>query len=204
MKRPSPAPCQGKSQRLNQPKNSADNERDLTLIRKIAKGDEQALEHFYRIYEPRIYAFALSRLNNPHTSGDILNEVMLAVWRGAESFEGRATVKTWVLGIAHHKIMDHLRTRDKHDTDDLDPEAPEASGQDVMTILNHFQEAEHLRQALNNLTDEHRQVLHLAFFEDLSGREISEIIGCPETTVRTRIHYAKKALKRWLEKMSEY
>ncbi len=201
MNRPSSASRQGKFQRPAQLKNDSDNERDLALVRKIALGDEQALEQLYRIFEPRVYAFALSRLNNLHLSGDILNEVMWAVWRGAKGFEGRATVRTWVLGIAYHKILDHLRNRGKHNAEDLDPEAPEASDQDVMATLNRFQEAEHLRQALNNLTYEHRQVLHLAFFEDLSGREISEIIGCPEATVRTRIHYAKKALKRWLKKL---
>ena len=200
MNRSSSAPFQDKSRRRNQLKNKAENERDLALVRKIAKGDEEALEEFYRIYESRVYAFALRRLNNPYASGDILNEVMWAVWRGAKGFEGRATVTTWVMGIAHHKIMDHFRARHKHDTDDLDPETPEAPDQNVMTIINQFQEAEHLRQALNALSDEHRQVLHLAFFDDLSGREISEIIGCPEATVRTRIHYAKKALKHWLTK----
>ena len=97
MKRPASTPCQGKSQRLNQSTTIDENQRDLALVRKIARGDEQALEQFYRIFEPRVYAFALSRLNNPHTSGDILTEVMWAVWRGAKGFEGRATVTTCCL-----------------------------------------------------------------------------------------------------------
>ena len=164
---------------------------------KIATGDEQALEELYRFFESRIYAFALSRLNNPHAAGDILNEVMMAVWRGAGHFQGRSSVLTWVMGIAHHKIIDHLRTRGKYESEDLNPETPIEPDQDVDHIIIRFQEAAHLRKALDDLTDEHRQVLHLAFYEDLSGREISQIVGCPESTVRTRIHYAKKSLKSW-------
>ncbi len=184
-------------------KKTAENERHLALLLRISRGDEQALEEFYQIFESRVYAFALSRLNNPHGSGDILNEVMWAVWRGAGRFGGRAVVATWVMGIAHHKIMDRLRVRDKHKAEDLDPNMPAEADQDVPALLNRFQESQHIRQALKELTDEHRQVLHLAFYEDLSGREISEIIGCPEPTVRTRIHYAKKLLKRWLAKNAD-
>ena len=178
----------------------SNDKRDLALIRQIAKGDENALEELYRLFESRIYAFALSRLNNPHASADILNEVMWAVWQGARRFEGRAAVRTWVMGITHHKILDHLRARGKHQAEDLDPEMPTALDADVTAALDRFHEAEHIGQALKTLTDEHRQVLHLAFYEDLSGREISEIMGCPESTVRTRIHYAKRALRRWLKK----
>ena len=180
-------------------KKNTDKERHVGLLRKIARGDEQALEEFYRIFEPRIYAFALSRLNNPHASSDLLNEVMLAVWQGAAGFKGRSAVATWVLGIAHHKIMDHLRTQSRHNVEDLDPQMPDDRGQYIGTTIKRFEDAEFLRRAFDALTDEHRQVLHLAFYEDLSSREISEIIGCPETTVRTRIYYAKKSLKRWID-----
>ncbi len=183
-------------------KKNTDKERHVGLLRKIARGDDQALEAFYRIFEPRIYAFALSRLNNPHASSDVLNEVMLAVWQGASRFKGRSAVTTWVLGIAHHKIMDHLRTQSRHNAEDLDPEMPDDRDQNIGSTLKRFEDADYLRRAFAALTDEHRQVLHLAFYEDLSCREISEIIGCPETTVRTRIYYAKKSLKRWLEAKS--
>ncbi len=180
-------------------KKNTDKKQHLGLLRKIARGDEQALGEFYRIFESRIYAFALSRLNNPHASGDVLNEVMLAVWQGAARFRGRSDVATWVLGIAHHKIMDQLRTQSKHSAEDLDPEMPDDRDENIGSMVKRFEDSEYLRRAFDELTDAHRQVLHLAFYEDLSCREISEIIGCPETTVRTRIFYAKKALKRWFE-----
>ena len=81
------------------------------LLQRIADGDEDALGAFYRLFEGRIYRFALSRLNDVFDAADILNEVMFEVWRGAARFEGRSAVSSWVLGIAHHKTIDRLRKR---------------------------------------------------------------------------------------------
>ena len=175
-------------------------EQGRTLLLQIADGSEIALEEFYRRYESRIYAFVLSRLNNVHAAGDILNEVMWAIWCGAGKFKGQSKIVTWIFGIAHHKILDYFRAQGRHEAEDLDPDIPEISDRDVVSKMERFQDSEHIRHALGELDEKHRQVLHLAFFEDLSGKEISEIFGCPEATVRTRIHYAKKALKQQLAK----
>lgn len=178
-------------------------EQSRSLLEQMADGSEPALEEFYRTFESRIYAFVLSRVNNPHAAGDILNEVMWAIWRGAGNYKGQSKVLTWTFGIAHHKILDHFRAQGRAPAEDLDPEMPEMSGHDVITDLERFQESEHIRKALGELNENHRQILHLAFFEGLSGKEISEIFGCPEATVRTRIHYAKKSLKQSLAKYLE-
>ncbi len=180
-------------------KKETDEDRCRTLLQHMATGDEQALTEFYRTFESRVYAFALSRFNDPHEATDILNEVMWEVWRGAGRFEGRASVLTWVFGIAHHKVVDRFRARGKYETEELNSEMPEEPIQTLDDVVNKKEEGEHLRQCLEELSDAHRQVVHLAFFEDLSQKEISEILGCPEGTVRAQMFYAKRALKRSFE-----
>ncbi len=169
------------------------------LLDKISKGEEQALTEFYEVFESRIYAFILSRLHDSFEASDILNEVMWEVWRGAMRFDGRASVLTWVFSITNHKIIDRLRSNCKYEVGELSSEIPDEYSQSLDDMVNVKQEGEHLRHWLSKLSDVHRQVIHLAFFEDFSQKEISEIIGCPEGTVRARMFYAKRALKQYLE-----
>ena len=84
------------------------------LLRRIAAGEEAAMAEFYKTYENPLYRFILSRLNDPFEAADILNEVMLEVWRGAGRFQGRSTVKSWIFGIARHKTLDRLRSRQRN------------------------------------------------------------------------------------------
>ena len=83
-------------------------------------------------------------------------------------------------------------------TEELESADTEESDEDLDEIMNLKQLGEHLRGCMERLSDEQRQVVHLAFFEDLSYREISEIVGNPEGTIKARMFHAKQALKRCL------
>ena len=169
------------------------------LLQQISLKDEEALSEFYRIFQSRIFAFALSRLSDPNEASDLLNEVMWEIWRGAGRFEGRSSVLTWVFAITHHKIIDRARAHFKHPMEALTSNIPDERNQRLDDALHDQQEREFLYRGIHELSDVHRQVVHLAFFEDFSQKEISEILGCPEGTVRARMFYAKRALKRYLE-----
>jgi RNA polymerase sigma-70 factor (ECF subfamily) len=167
------------------------------LLGRIAQGDPVALERFYDEHHTRVYAFALSRLRNAADAADVLNEVMLEVWRGADRFEGRSRPLTWVLGIAHHKVIDLLRRRKDTFTDVSDLDIPD----DVPTaadVMAGVEDAARVRRCIELLSDAHRQVVHLAFYHDLSYTEISELADCPVGTVKTRMLHARRLLKRCL------
>lgn len=171
------------------------------LLERIARQDQSALDAFYRCFERSVYNFALSRLNDPHTAADILNEVMMAVWRRAGSFQGRSKVSTWVLGIAHHKIIDHWRKQRPEPHVEPDPEMLDENGPSALELIAAVEDGEQLRHCLEQLSDDHRLVVQLAFFEDLHYRDIARIAGCPEGTVKTRMFHAKAALKRCLMRL---
>ncbi len=172
------------------------------LLAAIADGSERALEDFYRASHARIYAFALKRLGDPVAAAEVLNEVMLEVWRHAARFEGRSRVMTWVLGIAHHKVLDVMRRRGRdaaHET--IDDSLADEDTPTSFAVLAGADDAVAVRRCLEGLSDAHRAVVHLAFFEDASYAEIADIVACPLGTVKTRMMHAKNALKRCLESL---
>jgi len=163
------------------------------LLQQIAKGDKQALAALYRAYERPVYKFIVSRLNDPHEASDILHDVFMDIWRVAGSFEGRSQVKTWIFGIAYRKVIDVHRKRARVTVTDDVPETSDV--QDAAdTTYAAQQEAEHLRYCVGTLSDEHRSAISLAFYEDMTCAEISEVAGVPEGTIKSRLHHAKKLL----------
>lgn len=184
-----------------------DDEQDIQArewLQQIAQGDQSALEAFYQCYEPRVYRYALSRLNQTFDAADTLNEVMMEVWKYADRFEGRSKVSTWLLGITHHKVYDRLRKRKRSNMeDDVDDFTNTISDDepDIQNVLAGVEDAKMVKHCMDNLTSNHREVIHLAFFEDLHYREIADITQKPEGTIKTRIFHAKQALKTCLSKM---
>lgn len=169
---------------------------DSELLEAVARGSETALTQFYRLYHARIYSFIVRRLHNGADAADVLNEVMMEVWRHAAAFQGRSQVLTWVLGIARHKIVDYLRRRSSHvELEDGMEDNLEDECDGAPEILALKQDASLLRYCVEKLSSSHREVVHLAFFQELSYTEIATILACPEGTVKTRMFHAKQKLK---------
>lgn len=168
------------------------------LLAKIADGDELAFEEFYHLFEQRLYRFIKTKLNDSFEAADILNETFLEVWRKAASFEGRSKVSTWLFGIAYYKTVDRMRKRNPIPMQDETFADIADESDDVLTCLLDAEAGNQVRYCLENLKQDHRTVMHLAFFEDLKYREIAAIVDCPENTVKTRMFHAKQAMKKCL------
>lgn len=174
------------------------------LLRRIAAGEEVAMAEFYKSYESPVYRFILSRMNDPFEAADILNEVMLEVWRGAGRFQGRSAVKSWIFGIARHKTLDRLRSRQRNAARAGEEPSEDIADEDAVDpaeAIAATQHAEFVRHCLDRMSAAHREVLHLTFFEDLTYGQIAEIAGCPEGTVKTRMFHAKRAMQHCLAKL---
>ncbi len=182
---------------------------ERVLLRRISAGDEQALQRFYERFSARVYRFALSRLGVEADAADVVNEVFFEVWRGsAARYQGKSAVATWLLGITHHKILDKLRRRrwceegGDAGEDALDSiTADEASSLSSMTekAVEASQDLDRVEACIERLPSPMRQVVYLAFFEDLPYGEIAAILDCPEGTVKTRIHHARRKIKACLQ-----
>jgi RNA polymerase sigma-70 factor (ECF subfamily) len=178
-----------------------DPDEHIVLLRRIAAGSEQALSDFYQAFHSSVYAFALKLLKDPVDSAEILNEVMMEVWRCAIRFEGRSKARTWVMGITHHKIVDQLRKRGRYKTEEIDPNIPDEDSSMVIDAIVGAENAKFIRRCMEKLSDAHHQVVHLTFFEDLSYPEIAQILNCPLGTVKTRMFHAKQLLKKCLSRL---
>lgn len=170
------------------------------LLGAIAGGDESSMAAFYGLYEKGVYTFARARLDDPQSAAEIVNEVMLVVWRTAGCFRGQAQVSTWLLGIANNKVIDALRRREKGRCPTPAWQDSDVSWNSGEYLTAEAQDHRAVRECLEALPGAQRQVVHLAFFEDLSYSEIAAILDCPPGTVKTRMYHARLNLKQCLQR----
>ncbi len=163
------------------------------LLRRTAQKDRAAFSALYDLLEGPLYRFLRSRLNDPFEAADISHEVFLELWNNASRFEGRSSVKTWVFGIAYRKAMDVHRRSARVEYSDSLPDTEDDSP-DSEACMIAVEQGTHVRACLEALKPDHRSAIELAFFDDLSYREIAEITDTPEGTVKTRVFHAKKLL----------
>jgi len=171
---------------------------DLELLDQVAQGSTHAFGEIYDSYSTPIYNYLLRLIHESSVAEELLQEVFLAVWNGAEQFRGHSSVKTWIFRIAHHQAVSWLRCYHKNYQVILGDEALEEISAGSATPEEHFftnWRAEQIILALDYLTENHRAVIELAFVHDFSYAEIAEIMDCPTGTVKSRMSYALRHLK---------
>ncbi len=177
---------------------------EAALVRAVAAGARPAFENLYALYERRVFRYVLTFVRDRETAEEVVVDTLLAVWNNAGKFAGDSQVCTWILGIARHKAVDAARrairlqrTVQIEAADEIDDPAdrPDESTQrrTVATLT---------RKALTLLSGDHREALHLAFFEELPYEDIATLLGIPPSTVKTRVYYAKQKLKEHLERLN--
>jgi len=171
---------------------------DLELMSQIANGDRKAMRAFYDEYSDAIYRFAKVWLADPLDASDIMHETMMEVWKSAGRFGGRSSVKTWVFSITKNKSIDRNRKGTRTVLQDPDPNIVDESPT-PHAVVEAFQDAKRVRECVEALSPAHRSAVHMAFYEDLTYREIAEMENCPTGTIKTRIMHAKKLLMHCLE-----
>jgi len=171
---------------------------DRLLIREIADGNAQALDTLYAQYGPAVLNFLTARLSDREKAEEVLQDVMLAVWKGAANFRGDSRVLTWLLTIARNRAINVYRKR-QIDTVEFEDEL-DMRGSDTGPLekVMRRDRDEALREAVNLLNPHHREVLTLVFFHQLSGVEVADVLGISEGTVKSRLHRAKETLRRML------
>ncbi|HEY2289890.1 MAG TPA: sigma-70 family RNA polymerase sigma factor [Thermoanaerobaculia bacterium] len=173
---------------------------ELTLLRRVATKDRKAFEALYHLYYRRLFGYLLKLTRRVDLVEEVLNDVMLAIWKGAASFDGRSRPSTWIFGIAYHKALKALARRPA--AVDGDAEGPEPVDRDEPESLAARRElAGVLSRALGSLSPEQRAVVELTYYYGLAYPEIAEIVGCPVNTVKTRMFHARRRLKELLPGM---
>ncbi|HKA72420.1 MAG TPA: sigma-70 family RNA polymerase sigma factor [Xanthobacteraceae bacterium] len=167
---------------------------DETLIARIASGDRDAMRALYLKHHVRVYRFVMRLVRNQTMAEDVISDVFLDVWRQAGSFEGRSAVSTWLLAIARFKALSVLRRRPDEELNDTGAAAVPDPTDDPEIAVQKKDTGEILRQCLEALTREHREVIDLVYYHEKTVDEVAQIVGIPEATVKTRMFYARKKL----------
>ncbi len=167
---------------------------DEMLLDSIADGNRTAMHIFYCRHNVRVYRFALRIVRDATTAEDLVSQVFLDVWRTAGQFERRSQVSTWLLSIARFKALTALRQRRYEDIEQEevreiadDSDTPEAA-------LERSTTSAILRACIGKLSPAHREIINLVYYHEKSVEEVGEIIGIPQSTVKTRMFYARKQL----------
>jgi len=170
----------------------------LRLIALIGEGDGEAFQELYRKYQSRLGRFLSHLVRHPHLVEEVLDDTMMVVWERGGSFKGESKLSTWIFAIAYRKAMRALLRYDEplEDAAAENRESGEASPEeDYGSSKTHAL----LRRAMEELSPDHRAVVDLTYFHELGYREIAEILGCPVDTVKTRMFYARRHLRRCLD-----
>lgn len=169
--------------------------READLIARLCNADEHALEQLYHIYYPRLFRFVARIARREDFIDEVINDVMFVVWEKASTYDPKYKPSTWIFGIAFNKARQAARDADRSEEESLDEIDEDSSWLGKMdTNMSQLEIDEWLEFALAKLTPEHRAVIELTFFEGLHYSEIAEIMDCPENTVKTRMHHARKNL----------
>ena len=167
---------------------------DNMLLESIADGGRSAMHMFYSRHNLRVYRFVLRIVRNATLAEDLTSQVFLDVWRTARQFERRSQVCTWLLSIARFKALTALRQR-RHEDIDQEHVLEIADQSDTPeTSLERNKTSAILRACIAKLSAAHREIINLVYYHEKSVEEAGEIIGIPQSTVKTRMFYARKQL----------
>src|SRR6266568_8398436 len=172
---------------------------DERLMRRIANGDQLAMRTLFARHRVAIYRWLLRLMRDEPLAEDLLSDVFLDVWRQAASFEAPSSVSTWLLAIARYKALSARRRRTDAELDDELASSLADPADDPELVLQKKNRAEVLRQSLARLSPEHGEVIDLVYYHGKSVKEVAEIVGISEATVKTRMFYARKKLAELVE-----
>jgi RNA polymerase sigma-70 factor (ECF subfamily) len=181
-----------------------DNNEVLRLLGRIGQADEAAFRELYRAFSRRLYAYVLRQLGEPAQAEEIVADTLYEVWKAPARFRGESQFSTWLIGIARNKVLMAFRSR-KPDRqhEDLDVVAETVASEDASAfdLLAQSQRREGVRHCMDKLSDDHRECVHLVFYEGMSLAEVAAVQSCPEGTVKTRLFHARQKLKNCLRLM---
>lgn len=183
------------------------------LISESLAGDEKAFEELLSPYLSPVYSFVLSLTHDVSMAEDVTQETCIKVWKHLNRFDAEKSFKTWIFAIAKNTAFDALKKKrdlpfsnfvsgESEDTEELWSEriADEAPLADE--VLARAESVELLEQKLQTLPEGFQQILQLRYREDFSLQEISEILGEPYNTIKSRHGRAIFSLKKAFEKDS--
>jgi RNA polymerase sigma-70 factor (ECF subfamily) len=167
---------------------------DETLIAQIPTGNRLAMRALFARHQLKVYRFVLRIVRDSALAEDLVSEVFFEAWQHAARFQGRSAVSTWLLGIARHKALSACHRRPTEPLDcEMAQNFPDPRNNPEVE-LDRRDTGAVIRRCVGALSPEHAEIIDLVYYQERSIKEIGEILGIPDNTVKTRMFYARKRL----------
>lgn len=192
-------------------------ESDEGLMLRYQKGDIRAFEVLLSRHRKPVYNFILRYVGEPAQAEDLLQEVFLRIIKSVEAYERQAKFTTWMYTIARNLCVDASRRLKHRRTSSLDSPMDRDEGKDGATLLDVVSDGSlavdrrvignelhgKLHAAIEKLPEEQREIFLMREFLDMPFKDIANVVGCPENTVKSRMRYALEKLREDLEEYAD-
>ena len=191
---------------------------DEELLRRFNDGDAEAFERLVRRYERPLYNFILRSVRRPERADELLQDVFMKVVQRSGEFRGSSKLSTWLYTIARNLCIDHSRKMVFRRHKSLDAPGRSEPGEEGPSLLDRTASAEpavdraviaedlraRIAVAVEELPEEQREVFLMRQVQGMAFKEIAEVVGVPENTVKSRMRYALERLQRALSEYEDY
>jgi RNA polymerase sigma-70 factor (ECF subfamily) len=170
---------------------------DGYLIALVQGGSREAFERLARRWTPKLVRYATRVLGRPEAARDIVQETWIGVIRGLKRLDDPSRFPAWIYSIAHRKCIDGIRVnqRQRRLIESVEQESAVAAA-GTQSHIDPSDQSD-LAAAISQLSQEQREVVHLFYGEDLSIDDIASVLTVPAGTVKSRLHHAREALKKY-------
>lgn len=167
---------------------------DEEAVYRCQKGDREAFGVLVERYKNVMYGTAYLMTHNASVAEEVVQEAFLSAWKGINNLRVEKSAKPWFMRILVNKVID-LRRHQVIQAGSLDP-APHMETPDPQDGWDDSLETrDRVRQALESVSEDHKQIVLLRYFSDLSVPEIAKVLGCQQGTVKSRLHRALQHMK---------
>lgn len=169
-------------------------EADGPLIERLCLGDLAAFEALYKSYRAKLRGFIRNIVANEEATDEVFDDVMMIVWNKISTFQGNSKLSTWIYAIAYRRALKERSKRVEVEyVDEL--HEPQLGSDLTEATIEKGRTQDLIKSALMQLPELQRTVVRLAYFEEMTYRDIGQIMECPEDTVKTRMFHARRKLK---------
>ncbi|MFB0552026.1 MAG: RNA polymerase sigma factor [Phycisphaerae bacterium] len=168
-----------------------------SLCRRVKKADKNAASELLKIYYADIYSYLRRLCGSRHDAEDLTQQTFLKVWSSLDGFAGRSKFSTWLYRIAHNTYLDWLRKNTIRNQANTDQWWQECIDQNPDPFANaaERQLAQRLYEAVDELDEDRKHVVHLHYYQGLSIRETAKVLDIATSTVKYRLREVFKVLR---------
>ncbi len=179
---------------LDEHKKNISQDDNHLLVEEFRGGSEKAFNELFIKFQKPLYYFAMRLLTNHSDADEVVQRSFIQAYTNIKSFRGECSFKTWIYKITMNQCKDYIKSKD-HQIKKVELDNPSLKKLSVKMEhpLSNLMQDEHKRilmTKINLLSDQQRTTVMLRIFEDLSFKEISEILGCTESTAKVHFHQA--------------